>query len=76
MEVIPRIGDIVDFRDGADEHIFVVDRVVHVYEDHRLQMVTFQAGSGRTGNDESRRQVSRNAGSSMEHSADWYLFSD
>jgi hypothetical protein len=39
MEVIPRLGDIVDFRDGDDEHIFVVDRVVHVYEDHRLRMI-------------------------------------
>ncbi len=39
MEIIPRIGDIVDFRDGDDEHIFIVDRVVHVYENHSLQKV-------------------------------------
>lgn len=39
MEVIPRVGDFVDFRDGDDKHLFIVDRVVHVYEDHRLQMV-------------------------------------
>jgi hypothetical protein len=39
MDVIPRVGDIVDFKEGEDEHLFVVDRVVHVYEDHRLQMI-------------------------------------
>lgn len=32
MEIIPRIGDIIDFTDGDDHHIFKVERVIHVYE--------------------------------------------
>lgn len=36
MDIIPRIGEIVDFCDGEDDHIFLVDRVVHVYENNRL----------------------------------------
>ncbi|HMG47074.1 MAG TPA: hypothetical protein VK614_06410 [Allosphingosinicella sp.] len=39
MEIIPRIGELIDFRDGEDEHIFLVDRVVHVYEGHKLAKV-------------------------------------
>lgn len=36
MSIIPRVGEIIDFRDGEDEHLFLVDRVVHIYEDHKL----------------------------------------
>jgi hypothetical protein len=39
LEIIPRIGDIMDFSDGDDRHVFVVDRVVHIYEGHKLQQV-------------------------------------
>lgn len=36
MDVIPRIGDIIDFMDGDDHHLFKVEKVVHVYENHKL----------------------------------------
>ena len=39
LEIIPRIGEIMDFKDGDDHHLFLVDRVVHVYEDHKLTNV-------------------------------------
>ncbi|MDQ8756721.1 hypothetical protein RCO27_10825 [Sphingosinicella sp. LHD-64] len=39
MEIIPRIGEVVDFIDGEDHHIFVVDRVVHVYEGYKLEKI-------------------------------------
>jgi hypothetical protein len=39
MEIIPRIGEIVDFRTQDEDHIFTVDRVVHCYEDHKLEKV-------------------------------------
>lgn len=39
MEIIPRVGEIVDFRDGEEHHLFKVDRVVHIYEDHKINMV-------------------------------------
>ena len=39
MEIIPRIGEIVDFRDGENRHIFKVDRVVHIYENHKINMI-------------------------------------
>ncbi len=39
MEIIPRIGEIVDFRDNETHHIFIVDRIVHVYEDQKLSMI-------------------------------------
>ena len=39
MEIIPCIGHIIDFSDGEDHHLFKVDRIVHIYEDHKLVSV-------------------------------------
>lgn len=39
MDIIPRIGDVVDFTDGEDHHLFKVENVIHIYEDHKLEKV-------------------------------------
>lgn len=36
LEIIPRIGDIVDFMDGEDHHLFKVEKIVHIYENHKF----------------------------------------
>jgi hypothetical protein len=39
LDVIPRVGEIVDFSNNDEHHLFRVDRVVHCYDDHRLEKI-------------------------------------
>jgi hypothetical protein len=36
FEIVPKVGEIVDFSNNDEQHLFVVERVVHCYEDHKL----------------------------------------
>jgi len=39
MEIIPRIGDIIDYTYEQDHHLFKVEKVIHIYENGTLDKV-------------------------------------